>query len=214
MYEIGKACNTKAAHKVAVYWLEQAHNILASCDIEQLSSDAGDLEIATMHTMARALMKIPGDDSRMKAWKIAGDLDSGPSDRLAVLMLKMDLYANDSESDREEYFNVLLRIVRMIHITEYNFNTVLHYIHGMRSRSPAHTHSALKVLLLERLVGTEKPEWVERALVTIIWNITTSTGIVRDLELLKQVLDALQNHLSRAIGPSATHAAQIVRIVA
>ena len=102
----------------------------------------------------------------------------------------------------------------MIHITDTNFNTVLHYIHGMRSRSPAHAHSALKEFLLERLVYTEKSEWVERALVTMIWNLTTSTGIDHDLELLNQVLDALYNHLSLPIGSSATHAAHVVRIVA
>ena len=211
LYEIGKDCNSKAAHEVAVHWLEQAHNVFTSCSVEQLSSDAGDLEMAILHTLARALMRIPGEDSRMKAWKIADDLDSGPGERLAILILKMDLYEEDSESDREQYFNVLTRIVRMIHITDTNFKTVLHYVHGMRSRSPAHTHSVLKELLLERLVHTEKPEWVEKALVTITWNITTQTGIAHDLELLKQVLDTLRENMSVTIGPSATHAAHIVR---
>ena len=197
-------------HEGAVKWLERAYDVLMSRDLDELSSDAGDLQIAIMHALARALMKIPGDEARSKAWNIANDLDSGPDDKLAVLILKLDLFESEAGFDAQEYCNILLRIIRIIHVTETTFKTVLHYIHKLKPQSSALTHTTLDEFLLKRLIGIEKPEWLEKVLVTIIWNITTSTSTTAETALLKQTLDSLSAQSSHLIGPSATHAAQIL----
>lgn len=210
LFELGKDCSSKALHDGAAQWLERAYDILMSRDLEELSSDAGDLQTAIMHALARALMKVPGDEARSKAWNIANDLDSGPSDKLAVLILKLDLFENEPGTDLQDYCNILLRIIRMIHISEATFKTVLYYIHKLRSQTPTLTHIALQEFLQKRLIGAEKPEWLEKVLVTIVWNITTSTSIAAEAALLKQTLDSLSGRSSRSIGASATHAAQIL----
>jgi len=210
LLEIGRDCSSKALHEVAAQWLERAYDVLMSRGLEELSSDAGDLQTAIMHALARALMKMPEDEARSKAWNIVNDLDSGPSDRLSVLILKLDLFKNEPGAETREYCNILLRIIRMIHVAETTFKTVLHYIHKLRSQSPTLTHTALDEFLLKRLVGVEKPEWLEKVLVTIVWNITASTNIAAETALLKQTLDSLSAQSSHLIGPSATHAAQIL----
>jgi tetratricopeptide (TPR) repeat protein len=210
LFEVGRDCSSKALHEGAAQWLERAYDILVSRNSEELSSDAGDLQTAIMHTLARVLMKIPGDEARSRAWNIANDLDSGLSDKLAVLLLKLDLFENEPGTDLQDYCNILLRIIRMIHVTEATFKTVLHYIHKLRSQNPTSTHIALDEFLQKRLIGAEKPEWLEKVLVTIVWNITTSTSIAAGTSLLKQILDSLSDRSSHSIGASATHAAQIL----
>lgn len=211
LFEIGKERHDKAEHEIAIQWLGRAHDVLGSRSLESLSSDAGDLQIAIMHTKARALMKLSGDDALNKAWNIANDLDADAVDRMVVLILKLDLYDATPEADPQDYRNVLSRVVRTIHMTDSTIKTTLHYIHKLRSKSAALAHSVLEQLLLERLLDTGKPEWVERLLVTTVWNMTTSTNIVDDQNILRKMLDTLPRQLLRSIGPSATHAAQTVR---
>ncbi|MCJ1472157.1 hypothetical protein MMC13_000804 [Lambiella insularis] len=208
LFEIGKERHEKAAHEAAVRWLERAHDVLSSQNLEGLSSDAGDLRIAISHTSARALMKVAGGGALEEAWNIANELDAGPSDKLVVLMLKLDLHDATSESDLQEYSNLLSRVVRTIHITEATFRTTLHYIHKLRSKSATFAHTLLEQFLLERLLDTGNPEWVDRLVVTIIWNMTTSTGIANEQNALRNMLDTLWGKLPHSIGRSATHAAQ------
>ena len=210
LFEIGKERDSKAAYDTAVHWLERAHNVLRLRSDEELGSDAGDLQTSILHTMARALMQAPGDKIRERAWNIAHDLDTGPNDKLAVLLLKLDILDTNAEVDPQDYCDLLLRIIRSIHVTESTFRTTLHYIHKLRSRNSTLAHVVLEKFLLERLPGTEKPEWVERLLVTIIWNLTTSTSDESLRHSLKQVLDMLPGHFPNPIGASATHAAQTV----
>lgn len=155
-------------------------------------------------------MKVAGVNALEKAWNIANELDAGPSDKLVTLMLKLDLYEATSGSDVQEYCNVLSRVMRTIHMTEAAFKTTLQYIHKLRSKSAALAHTLLEQLLLERLLDTGNPEWVERLLVTIVWNMTSSTGIVNPQNVLKNMLDTLLSSLPHSMGPSATHAVQAV----
>ncbi|MCJ1382311.1 hypothetical protein MMC17_005424 [Xylographa soralifera] len=210
LFEIGKGQNGKAAYGTAAQWLERAYDVLRLRSEEELSSDAGDLQTAILHTMARALMKAPEDETRERAWNIAHDLDAGSSDKLAVLLLKLDILDTNAEIDPQDYCDLLLRIIRTIHVTESTFRTTLHYIHKLRSQSSTLAHVVLEKLLLERLPVTEKPEWVERLLVTIIWNLTTSTSNEGIQDSLKQMLDVLPAQFPNSIGASATHASQTV----
>ncbi|MCJ1284476.1 hypothetical protein MMC26_003808, partial [Xylographa opegraphella] len=208
LFEIGKERNGKAAYDTAIQWLEQAHDVLRLKSDEELSSDAGDLQTSILYTMARALMQAPGDETIGRAWNIAHELDTGPSDKLAVLILKLDIMDTNAENDPQDYCDLLIRMIRTIQLTESTFMTTLHYIHKLKPRSSTLAHVLLGKLLLERLPGTEKPEWVERILVTIIWNLTTSKDNEGIQDSLKQILDVLPAQFQNWIGASATHAAQ------
>jgi hypothetical protein len=209
LFEIGKDCNNKGFNDVAVRWFERANDRISS-GFDDLSNDNEELRTAVMHALARALMKIPGEEALEKAWNIANDLDTGQTNKLAVLMLKLDLYGESLTADPDEYCDILLRIIRTIHITDSTFKTTLHYIHKLKSRSPPLAHKVLEEFLLNRLLDSEKPEWLERVVVTMVWNITTSTGIAGDTNLLQQSLDNLSDQLSQPIGAAATHAVHIV----
>lgn len=182
--------------------------------IEVLSSDAGELQLSIMHLLVRALTKLPGEESAGKAWNIMSELEADSANRLPVLLLKLDLYALDQTSSAQDYCDVLSRILRTIHLTDINLKTTLHHVHKLRLRSPRMAHTSLECLLSERLAGAEEPAWMERTLITMIWNCTSSTDFTdADAQaLIRDVLEKHFTHTRQEIGPSATHAAQIVSI--
>lgn len=212
LFEIGCAQWRKLAYATAVQWLEKARDVLIGQKLEALSSDGGELQISIMHFLVRALTKLSGEDNRSKAWNIVSELEIDSANRLAVLLLKLDLYAVDSLSSAQHYCTILQRISRTVHLTESNLKTILHHVHKLRLRNPRMAHMSLETLLLERLIDAKETNWMEKVLITMIWNFTTSVAIADGLELLRSVLDVLFSNSGKAISPSATHAAQIVSV--
>lgn len=208
--EIGRSQNKNAHWAEAVYWLERAHDTLLSQSQELLSSDAGELRISIMHDMARALSNLDTSGSRTKAWNVVRELEIDCGDRLVILLLKLDMLGDDISHSAQDYCGILHRIVRTVHLTDTNIKTVLHHVHKLRSRSPLMAHRVLCTILQERLLGTEETKWIEKALVTIIWNCTSSADFLDDLQSLSEVLETLADGPAQCVSPHATHAAQIV----
>lgn len=211
LFEMGSDQAMKFQYSEAIRWLERAHDVLANQKSEQLSGDAGELQLSIMHGMVKAFMKIGGDSNNRRAWNIVGKLDAMHGDRLVVLLLKLDLYDTDPTSSPHEYCDVLDTIVRSVHLTDSNVKTILHQVHKLRLRNARLAHILLSTLISERLLGSEETAWLEKALITVVWNCTTSTDLPDALELLNIVFDTVAANLSKHISPSATHAAHIVR---
>ena len=211
LFEIGNSQVTELKWSEAIPWLEKAHDILAGQSLEVLSSDAGELQISVMHAMARALINQQDQGSRTKAWNIIRELEVECGGRLAVLLLKLEGLAFDGESSVQDYCDVLQRIVRTVHLTDTNVKTIIHHVHELRSRSTPMAHTVLNTLLMERLLGAEKQKWVEKVLVTIVWNYTTSADYLNALNPLIELFDILEASSTSPLSPCATHAAQIVR---
>lgn len=212
-FEIAGSQSTKTQLAEAVHWLERAHNILLGQSQDLLSSDARELRISIMHSMARALLNLEGDGSQEKALNIVRELELDCGDRLIVLLLKLDIFATDASHSAQDYCDVLHKIVRTVHLTDTNVKTILHHVHKLRSRSPLMAHHVLVSLLDERLIGAEETKWIEKAFITIIWNCTNSTDFLDVLTSLSETFDALANSATKALSPNATHAAQIVRAI-
>ena len=211
LFEIGNSQVTELKWSEAIPWLEKAHDILAGQSLEVLNSDAGELQISVMHSMARALINQQDQDCRTKAWNIIRELEIECGDRLAVLLLKLEGLALDEDASVQDYCDVLQRIVRTVHLTDTNVKTIIHHVHELRSRSPPMAHTVLNTLLTERLFGAENQNWVEKVLVTIVWNYTASADFLNTLKPLTELFDTLKASSPSVLSPSATHAAQIVR---
>jgi len=212
LFEIGRSQSQKLRWSEATYWLERACDAISGHALEALSSDAEELQISIMHGMARALINQESKESRMKAWDLIHKLDVECGERLVVLLLKLDLYAADTAHPPQDHCDVLQRIVRTVHLTDTNIKTILHHVHKLRARSPSMAHTILVLLFSERLLGAEQPKWLEKAFVTIIWNCTTTTGISDVLSSMGELLDTFASGSNQVLSPSATHAAQIVRL--
>lgn len=184
---------------------------MTSQDLDNLSDDASELQVAIMHAMVKALMADVTEENTRRAWNIIQELDIAHGDRLAVLLLKLDLYGLDQAFPPQEYGDVLQKIVRTVHLTDRNVRTTLHHVHKLRARSPRIGHTILVSLASERLTGSGESAWLEKTLITITWNCTASTDLPDAHDLLKDVFDTSLADTGKAMSQSATHAAQVVR---
>ena len=209
-FEIGRDQADKSRPAESLQWLTKGYDTIAGQDLDELSNDAPELQFSIMHRMVKVLIHLQSEENTAKAWNLVGDLSSRYGDKLAVLLLKLDLYALDPAFPPQDYCDVLHKIVRTVHLTDTNVKTALHHIHKLRTRDARMAHIVLVSLLMERLVGTEDFTWLEKALITIIWNCTTSSAFEDALDRLSEVLNDLHAEVGKAISPSATHAAQIV----
>ena len=208
-YEIGRDQTRSSRPAEATKWLTRAHDVLSGRDLEELSSDASELQLSIMHSMVKALISHGGQANTEKAWNILGELELGHGERLAVLLLRLELYSLDPNFPSQGYCDVLQKIIRSVHLTDSNVKTALHHIHKLRTRNARMAHTVLVELVIERLVGVEEFQWLEKTLITIVWNCT-SAGFTDAFELLREFLNTLDSKIGRVISPSATHAAQIV----
>ena len=209
LYEIGRDQTKQGCYEEAIYWLEKAHDVLSIHDIAAMSSDASDLKISTMHNMVKGLMRLQGEKQHAKAWSIVRDLEIDGGERLAIFLLKLDLYAAEPSPPPQEYSAVLERIINTVHLSEINNKTILHYVHQLRNWAPCLAHDVLARYICKRLLDTEQHSWTEKALVTFVWIITTSTELGNPIDSLKSILDEVAASGS-TLSPSATHAAQML----
>ena len=212
LFEIGRSQCKKMQWTEAVHWLERARDIFLS-HTHSLSNDAGELRISIMHDMVRALLNLENEDSQEKAWNIVRELELDCGHTLAFLLLKLDIFATKSSHSAQNYCDILQKIVHLVHLTDMNFKTILHHVHKLRSWSPLMAHHTLVSLLSERLLDAEETKWIEKALVTIIWNCTNSKEFLDIPSLLTDVFDTVANGAAQPLSPDATHAAQIVRVM-
>ena len=210
-YEIGKDQTSSSRPAEATKWLTRAHDVLSGRNLEELSSDASELQLSILHSMVKALISLGGQENIERAWNILGELEMGHGERLAVLLLRLDLYSLEPTFPTQDYCDVLQKIIRTVHLTDSNVKTALHHIHKLRTRNARMAHTVLVVLVIERLVGIEVLQWLEKTLITIVWNCT-SAEFADAFELLKEFLNTLDFKIGRVMSPSATHAAQIVRL--
>ena len=209
-FEIGSGQAKRSMFSEALRWLEKAFDVIACQSLEKLSADAGELRLSTMHGVVKALMNIGGKENIARARSIVAELEIDFGGRLAVLLLKLDLHDTDATSSAHEYCDVLRKIICSVRLTESNIKTILHQVHKLQQRNTGLAHNLLAMLISERLLGAEEPAWLEKALITVVWNCTTSTDLDDALNLLRTVVDTVTANLDVPLSASATHAAHIV----
>jgi len=212
-FEIGKDQIGKSHPTEALKWLTKSYEAISGQDLDELTSDAPELQVSIMHSMVKALMALGGDENIARAWNIVQDLDIRYSEKLAVLLLKLDLYALNPLFPPQDYCDVLQRIVRTVHLTNTNVKMALHHVQKLRARNTRMAHAILVALATERLLGVEDFEWLEKTLITTVWNCTTSAELEDAINLLGDFLNTMHTQLRKAISASATHAAQIVCVL-
>ncbi|KAL8706805.1 MAG: hypothetical protein Q9201_000176 [Fulgogasparrea decipioides] len=208
LFEIGRDQATKQQYKPAIQWLERAHDVLMGQTSVELSTDASEMRSCIMHNIVRILLKEPSEETTRKAWNIIHDLEGEIENPLAISLLKLELLAID-QAATQDYQEVLVQIVRQIHLSDMNVRTILHHVHELRRRSAHLAHGVLVELLTERLLAMDETAWVEKTLVTLVWNCTASKDIADTTDTLVELLDTMVVRSVSAIGTSATHAAQI-----
>ena len=213
LFQVGSAECAQGHKEEGIRWLEKAHDIVEVHNARYPANDV-ELQVAILHRLARTFMSIPGNSAR--AWSIISDLDSRHNPRLVVLILILDYYDRNSDStgsSSQEYYETVIRMMRAAHLTDSAFDTILHYIHQLRVKSASLASLALDSLILEKLLFSDKPDWLEKALITLIWNSTSLENSMVDSRKLQNLLDTLlAQQASEANSSAMSHAAHAVSL--
>lgn len=209
LFEIGRDQALKQSNSTALQWLERAYDTLVGQSPKDLSTDASALRSCIVHTLIYALLKQRCEENNLKAWTIIRELEMETENPIVVSLLKLQVLAGD-QSPAQDYHDVLVQVICQIHLSDLNVKTILHHIHELRKRSPRLAHTALATLLLERLLAFDEIAWVEKTLITILWNCTTSPDLREMTDQLEDLLNQVASRPNSTLTTSATHAAQIV----
>ncbi|KAF2839609.1 SPO22-domain-containing protein [Patellaria atrata CBS 101060] len=207
LFEIGKSMLRCEQYEMAVKWLERAYDTLEDQDIETLSGDASELRLSIMHGLVKAFLGMKTDDARIRAWDITTLLDADFSDKMIVSLLKLELLSEDPHSDHEQYFTVLQRMGRSIVLNDANFKTIMHHIHKLKSKSPELACKILDNLISSRLYSADNLGWIEKAIITHIWILSSLPETTTILESLSNLLDSVSENVKDQLPGPATHAA-------
>ncbi|KAL8759175.1 MAG: hypothetical protein Q9199_000933 [Rusavskia elegans] len=211
LFEIGRDQMIKGCYTSALQWLDRAHDILASQNPEDLSTDASEVRSCIMHTTVRVLLKACDEESISRAWNICHELEGETKNKVVLWLLKLELLGVD-QSAAQDYYEVLDGVVRHIHLSDVNLAMILHHVHELRRRNARLAHAILVVLLSERVLVMDEIAWVERTLVTTVWNCTTSPDLGTMTDALEELLDTIVAKTDSGLSTSATHAAQILML--
>ncbi|KAF2762127.1 SPO22-domain-containing protein [Pseudovirgaria hyperparasitica] len=209
LLEIGKDCLCRKQYDLAVRWLERSHDVLSAQDVDQLSADSVELRLSILQSLVKALHTLNENDSRRRAWDLLRLMESDFTDKMVVLLLKLEMMSTERSPDTATYSSTLLRMVPSLVITDTNFKTLMHHIHYLKSKDD--TKSACTVLdelILQRLCEPDRHKYLEKACVTRIWVDSQTPDSDEHFASFSVFLDLIRNNLQQPFSAIATHAAQ------
>lgn len=209
LFEVGRDQAKKQLYNPALQWLERAYDILIAQDQDDLGSDASALKNSIMHCQVHALLKESCEENYSRAWDIIHELENEAENTVAVSLLKLSVLTGDPTA-AQEYYNVLIQMMRQIHLSDVNVRTILHHVHALKQRNAGLAHTILVLFISERLLVMGEVAWVEKTVVTLLWICTTSTDLGNVTDQLEELLNGVVARSNSAFGASATHAAQVV----
>lgn len=211
MFEIGNDQLAKNEAQLAIQWLQKAYETITSCNEGTLDDDATELSYSIKHSLARALMAIPSERARARAWQVIDDMDLGFNERTITLMARLELYSLSPDIRLEDYADCAVRLIRSIHITEATIGTVLLYANFLKAQNTSLALDMLKILLIERLLEAAERKWTEKVLLSIISIATSTAQHNSDTEFMHEILETILNHLETPLEPMVVHASHMVK---
>ena len=210
LYDIAKDQLEKKQYSLAVQWLERSLGIFVQQSAEVYRDEAKELKLSVLHDLVKAHVGLGKSDAMVKAHKIVDQLESEYGDRPVILLLKLDLIAEQRSFDGRQYFALLQRLMRILTPTEMHVNMILYQAHRLRSQEPALACKALDEFLQVKVMLAERPEWIEKVFVTRLWMSTTAESIAGDAQIIAELLTVLSTALKAPLSASASHAAHVV----
>ena len=210
LFEIGHHQCQQGSYDGALFWLERAYDELSVVDIGLMSSDAGDLKLSVMHDLVRTLMHQAENESQIRSWNMIGDMETQFRGNLVVSLLKLDYLGSLAEPPAEDYSSVLHGIAQSVQLSDANIKTLLHHVHNLRYWDPSQAHSILSSFIYTRLLNVEEPDWLEKTLITAVWNAITSGVIENPIEILTTLFDEIIAGTPKSLRPDAIHAIQVL----
>ncbi|KHJ34534.1 putative tpr-like protein [Erysiphe necator] len=210
LFEMGKELLNKKQYKLSIKWSQRAFDVINGWQLDELSNDASELRISIMQVLIKALICLEDDDSLAEAQKLLDILEREVGDKLVVLLLHLEILSapNCKKFDSSAYSDVIIRIMRVVYLTEPNFNLLMFHIRKLNDKSPSLACCTIEELLSKRILVDGLSEFVERILVTRVWMEVGHGDDDDRTQYLDTILSKILANIKNPISPQATLAAQ------
>jgi hypothetical protein len=185
---------------VAARWLERAAVIFEEHNL--VGPDATDLRLNVLHTYARALLELKdANQGLLRAWAILEALQRlYGTENVAVLLLQLEIA---SRGDPGPYLARVDASSRL-QLTNSHHKAVIHHIYHLRKLDPRRARRSLKQYLLERLSVLGNDQWIEHALITLVW-MSTSLECTSEAASLDATFTELRQIWTQPLSVEVTH---------
>ncbi|TKA83433.1 hypothetical protein B0A55_00323 [Friedmanniomyces simplex] len=220
-HEAAKSVTRKKIWDPAIKWCERAVSALDGCEVEDLSHDAPELQLAITATMVEALLTSGAAESQQRALSLIEQLETayGMSNRIAVTLMRFQILTASEPIDLAQVDAVIARMIRQAVLTDKSFKTIMQTINKLSRISLQSTLVALTDFVVTRLLPDCMPDdaedgrrsdRLERAIVTYVMFVTASNELPAfDAAAgVKFILDEVSHRTKRTLSAKATHAAQ------
>ena len=178
LFDIGRYCLEKKHYELAARWLERAVVMLQEHDL--VSGDAPNLRLNIMQTYARASLELADADTGLLRAKETLETLQQLHGRgnAAVLLLQLEIA---SRGDLRGYVDGLDALSRL-YFTDWQYKAVMYHIHHLRKLDPARASRCLQQYLVERLAVNGNDQWIESALIALVWICASSSAGTASLD--------------------------------
>ncbi|KIW20405.1 hypothetical protein PV08_00980 [Exophiala spinifera] len=191
-YEIGSDRldqNPRQGH-VATKWLRRGCELSDQYDAGVVDADVHEMRLALLHTLVRALRSSQDFEDRDEACRVMVKLKEEFGHKACVIVLQLEIHKEDGRTDVDAFYQgrssshsgitivltyqEFLKLVRSAHLILSNHRLIMHYVHYLKSLSIHHAIEALMTYITTRLVVGEEHDWVDSAIIVLVWIMTLS----------------------------------------
>ncbi|EGZ70182.1 SPO22-domain-containing protein [Neurospora tetrasperma FGSC 2509] len=191
LYEIGKSLASRNDFPLA----KKMH----------LSREGLELRLAILQALVSALLATGASADLDKATKLVEYIESEMGNRPVVSLLKLEVLRKTPAEifDDDAYADVLRRLIKDFNSSDAGFKLIIHHIRKLHDKSPGAACAVLDDFTLS-LRGVDENVWMEKAVITRMWMITSQRDTNETIDTVRGVL----SNLTRPLSAEAAVAAQ------
>jgi hypothetical protein len=214
---IGSDCYSRADLAMAVKWSKRALDVINAQPIDRLSVEGLGTRLAICQTLVQSLLGLGTPEAISEANDLVSYAESEMGDKPIVLHWRLEILQRspDEVFDVETYASILRRMVRIFDFTDQTFHFLLHRIKDIRSKSSRLACGLLDELITQRVLRSERVEWVEKALVRRVCMSTMATDIPEEdtIVSLLDLLNVVRETILEPLSPDVAAAVQSVSLI-
>jgi hypothetical protein len=214
LFEIGKSLLQRNDFSMAVKWLDRAYTFLDSQDLESLTREAIELQLAISQALIRAFLGMNTPESIAKAESHVAYLESVMGDKIVVLLLRLEIIvkAPDEVFDSDAYADVLRRLVRSIVLTESTFSLIIKHVRMLNERKPDLATQILDEFLITQVIPSQRERWTEMVALLKISLSRERVHSIGDIDGLRSTFDRIASGMEKPLSATAVRTILMVRM--
>lgn len=197
LLDIGRTLSDLRENKAALKWYNRALDVMNTQEPEKLSREDRGLRLVLFQTLVGALLFDGSPENLERASNLIHYIEAEKGEEYIVSLLKLELLIKTPAEvfDSEGYADALRHTLRHFINSDSGVKLGLSHIRKLHDKSPG-AGCAVMDDFITLLGGTKHHEWLEKAVVTRMWMITSQRDSLETINTVKSVLGCLKRPLS------------------